>query len=360
MRAACLAAVAVAALAATGSAAARTALLPSPTTPIDTRLPLGAGTVAAPPLLPAANGRVTSDERVTVDVLKDGTVVRVGAVQRLTLTGIGDFFFQVPAPLRDVRAVPGSQAEPGFRRNAILWQGFANRRRLLASDADLEPAATAPLLPLRIRLSESGALKLLNTTAVSAQAFSADVRLEDIRRTLARILAQPDVQPSVEVSGPVQGRRVVVEAPLLVRGVIRSDGRAVKRFTRVVGGPGPVAVTLTPPSPVSDPEVELTASPVRLLPELRRPPASADGADLVLLAGRSLLRLARVRQYNSFLANPDPSGPTKTVYRFRTVTPSATLPTDRSASEGSPVLAILLAAGAVLVSGGLVVLWAHS
>jgi hypothetical protein len=360
VKAACLAAAAAAALLTAGTAAGRTALLPSPTTPIDTSLPLGADSVTVPPLLPAVNGRAASDERVTVDVLRDGTVVRVRAVQRLTLTGTGDFFFQVPAPLLDVRAAPSSQAEPGFRRNAILWQGFANRRRLLASDADLEPAATAPVLPLRLQLSETGSLQLRNTTAVSAQAFRADARSEDVRRMLTGIVARPTVQPSVDVSGPVQGRRVVVEAPLLVRGEIRSRGRTVLRFSRVVGGPSAANVRVAPPSPVPDPEVALTARPVRLLPELHRLPAGADSADLVLLGGRSLLRLARVHQYNSFLANPDPSGPSKTVYSFRTVVPTAALPADRSGSGGSPALAILFAAGAVLASGGLVVLWAHA
>ena len=85
------------------------------------------------------NARLDSRERVLVRTLPDGDVLAVRVVQRLSLTGTGDYFLSVPAPLLDVRAAPGSQAEPGFRRSGIVWQGFANRGRVLIADAKSGP-----------------------------------------------------------------------------------------------------------------------------------------------------------------------------------------------------------------------------
>jgi hypothetical protein len=346
-----------AALAVAGPAAGAIALLPSPTTPIDTKLPLGSAVVTVPPLLPL-NARVANRVAVSVGVLQAGTVTGVRALQRLTLRGTGDFFFQVPAPLRDVRAGPGSQSEPGFRRNAILWQGFLNRRRILSADAELVAREVAGALPLRVELTD-GALRLRNLTAVRARAFSAQAQPAAVRRVLAGIAADPQLQPSVKIQGAVTGRSVVVEAPLRVRGVVRSGDRVVRRFARVLGGPAPPTATI-PLGAIEDPQVDLTAEPVPLVPELRSPPEGASGPELVLLATTSLLRLARAHQYDMFLASPDSQGPTQTVYRYRTVSPAAAIPAS-SDEEGSGLpLTLVLVAGALLATSGLVVLWARS
>jgi hypothetical protein len=352
-----LAIASTAALVVAGQAAAANALLPSPTTPIDTKLPLGSARVAVPPLLPV-NARVANRVVVSVGVRSDGTVTGVRAIQRLTLLGTGDFFFQVPAPLRDVRAGPGSQGEPGFRRNAILWQGFANRRRILSSDATLVVREVSGALPLRIDFA-GGALRLRNETAVPARAFSAQARPAAVRRVLRQIAADPLFQPSVEVQGAVIGRQVVVEAPLRVRGTVRSGGRVVRRFERVLGGPAPAGAVI-PLGGAERPQVELTAEPVPLVPEAARPPAGAKGPELLLLATTSLLRLARVHQYDQFLANPQPTGPTQTVYRYRTATPAAVSSAAPEDDDTGLALTLLIAAGALLAGAGLVVLWAHS
>ena len=168
----------------------------------------------------------------------------VRVVQRLTLTGTGDYFLSVPAPLLDVRAARGSQAEPGFRRSGILWQGFSNRSRVLAADAEVEPGAAAAALPLRVELAATVAgnelgrgqhrsgplrleLRLRNTTAVRVQAASARAaRSRDLGRLMAQVASElrkgeiPE-QPSPEVEGPVSARTVVVDAPLVVSGELR-------------------------------------------------------------------------------------------------------------------------------------------
>lgn len=361
---------AVAGLAATGGAAARLALLPSPTEPLDARVPLAGATPTEPFLLPA--GRVENSERVFADVLDDGTLVRVRVTQRLTLAGTGDFSFLVPGPFRDVRAAAGSQGEPGLRRNALIWQGFATRRRVLASDAELVPQVAARSLPLRLELRSSReggrlsvVLRLRNATATQGLGFSARARAADMRRLIARIGGQVErggpIQRTVQIQGPVTGRRLTVEAPLHVRGVIRLGGRPLARFDRILGGPAPsaTAIRVTTARAGDRPEVVLTAEPTAIVPKLRKPPRIASGRQLLLLAERALLQLARARQYRAFLASPAPEGPTHTVYRFRTVPPPAAA-AEHSGNDGRPVLyVLLLAAGAVFLSAGALVAWAH-
>ena len=360
---------AIAGIVATGSAAARLALLPSPTEPLDARVPLAGATPTEPFLLPA--GRVENSERVFADVLDDGTVVRVRVTQRLTLVGTGDFSFLVPGPFRDVRAAAESQGEPGLRRNALVWQGFATRRRVLASDAELVAQAAARALPLRLELRSSRqggrllvVLRLRNTTATQGLGFSAHARADDMRRAITRIAHQAErgapIERTVQVQGPATGRRLTVEAPLRVRGVIRAGGRPLSHFDRILGGPAPSATTIRTTAASGDrPEVVVTAEPARLVSELRRPPRGATGQELLLFAERSLLQLARVRQYEAFLASPAPEGETETLYRFRTVPPPAAA-LEGSGDDGPPVLyVVLLAAGAVIVSAAAVVAWAH-
>jgi hypothetical protein len=340
----------LAALAVPATAAARPALLPSPTTPLDTKLPLGASASGVPPLLPV-NARVSTRQTVFVDVLPDGTVVGVRVRDVLTLRGTGDFFFQVPAPVKDVRAAPGSQGEPGLRQGAILWQGFANRRRTLAADAELDPAAVAPFLPLRLQLRD-GTLVLRNATAVRARGFSAAARPAQLRRVLARIPRRPLEQPSVDISGPVRGRTVVVDAPLRVVGSVRGG----MSFHRVLGGPAPSTARIPG---VESSRVRLVAEPVRLVPEAR-PPRTATGGELVFLATRALLRLARTFQYDSFLSSPGTGAPPQTRYVYRTVTPTTAVTPAESGDGRSLPVVLLLAAIAIVASGGLVVAWAHS
>ena len=387
-------------LTAAGTAAARPALLPSPTAPLDGKVPVG-GPVPREPFVLPRDARVASLQRVAVDVRDDGTVVDVRVVQRLTLTGTGDFSFQIPAPLIDVRAGAGSQGAPGLRPTAIIWQGFANRRRVLVADARLVPQAAARALPLRLELRATVngrplrrgeradgrlllSLRLRNATAVQGLAFTAAARREAVRPALARIAAEASRGPSqqtVDVQGPISGRRIPVDAPLLVFGevrlpvselsvararggtVTRNPGQAVLRFRRVLGGPraATAAVSLAGTVRAAEPpEARLSATPERLVSDLTRAPRDLSGSALLLLAERSLLSLARVHQFDEFLASPLPEGPTQTVYRYRTVAPATAPATPASGNGGHrTVVVLLLVAGTVVVASGLVVLWAH-
>jgi hypothetical protein len=343
-----------------------------------------------------------SRERVLVRALPSGRVLGVRVVQRLTLTGTGDYFLSVPAPLLDVRAAPGSQAEPGFRRSGILWQGFANRRRVLAAVAELSPRPAADALPLRLELTatlggrpleaserRSGRLrlelKLQNTTAVRAPTASArPARPGDPGRIIARIASQVrqgevPVQPTLEVEGPTETREFVVDAPLAISGEIRLRARAVDdvsvrrgslvrrgaelavRFRLVLAAPGHASSTIALTASVQDvsfPDVAFTATPsaaaaVSDVGGRGRARAAADAAALLLL------RLARIRQYDAFLANPAPGGSVDAVYRFTTVEASSAAATAPTSDEDSVVQPVVVLVVALAGAGGLVVLWAH-
>jgi hypothetical protein len=104
--------------------------------------------------------------------------------------------------------------------------------------------------------------------------------------------------------------------------------------------------------------VRLVAEPVPLVPEVSQPPRSATGEELLLLAQRALLRLARVNQYRTFIAFPAPGG-ADTTYRLR-LAPRSAAPAAPRQSEGSDLLLLLaLGAGAILALGGALVAWAH-
>jgi hypothetical protein len=375
-------------------AAARPLLLPSPVQPLDSKVPLPPTGPASQLQLPL-NARLESHERVLVRTLPDGRVVGLRVVQRLTLTGTGDYFLSVPAPLLDARSAPGSQAEPGFRRSGILWQGFSNRRRVLAADAVLDPDPASAALPLRVELDatvdgqqltgkerRSGRLRLelrlRNTTAVRVPVASARaVKPGEARRIAVRVASQlrrgevPE-QPALEVDGPVKTRELTVDAPLVVAGtlrlrarsvrgevvrggsLVRRAGEAVVRFRLLLAGPERPNTTIVLSGSVAEaaaPEALLTAEPSAA--------AVVSGVTSTDEASRFLLELARVRQYDAFLANPAPGGSVDAVYRFHAAdapAPTAAAP----ASDGdSGVLPVLVVVAALAGAGGLVVLWAR-
>jgi hypothetical protein len=273
---------------------------------------------------------------------------------------------------------------------------------LLVADAELVPGPAARALPLRLELRatvdgrplanderRSGRLRLelrlRNTTAVRAQAFSArPVSRAAVRTIAARIAAQvrrgetPD-QPVLEVEGPIRPRTVTVDAPLVVAGEVRLparglDGAVVRggslvrrangvavRFRRVLDGPAHSSATITLTGSVRAagfPRAFLTAEPSAaavVATGVGRGGAQAT-ADA---AGQMLLGLARVRQYDAFLANPAPGGTVHAVYSFRTVEPSATVATPTASDEDGVARPVLVLLVALLGAATLAVLWAH-
>ena len=340
-----------------GAAGAGTVLLPSPTRPLGSEPPLRAVGPVVQVQLPRPP-RIDNSQQVLVGVAASGAVASVDVRQQLTLRGLGDFFFQIPAPMRDVRALPQSQSEPGLRRNAVLWQGFSPGRRVLAAELELVAGGVASALPLRLE-RDAGSITLRNTTSVDVEGFTGNARPSALRRVLARIRRQATLRrplaPAVEIDGTTTRRLLRVDAPLFIRASVTREGRVLRRMRFVVGGPRPRQTTIRAPEGA---DVTLSAVPVPLVADLTRPRRGATAEELLLRAQRALLRLARVNQYRSFLASPG-LGPNGTVYRFRTVDAPAAQPAPTRHGDGGllPVLALVVG-GIVAVAGG-VVLWAH-
>jgi hypothetical protein len=153
-----------------------------------------------------------------------------------------------------------------------------------------------------------------------------------------------------------------VEAPLRVTGTI--GGR---RVDTTLGDGRPLRLTV----PRGNGRIALRADPVPPV-GLASPPAgastwraaNADGTTLLARAQAVLLRVARARQYDAYLGDPDPAGRPQTTYEYRSGTrPRAAAPVAAGAADdggssafGTVAVVLLVAAAGV---GGLA-LWARS
>jgi len=309
--------------------------------------------------------------------------VAVRVRQRLVVAGKGDYQLAVEAPLVDVRRGLGSQSEPGFRADQLLWAGFSPGRKVLAADVVLRTMPAARYLPLRLDLqrdAEGASLTVTNATTTPEMEYVGVVRppemakLLDVTRraSLAGVRLRGSFATFV---GPVRIRKrpLVIEAPLRVEGGLRLPGGPPVSFSRVLGDGRPLSFTVRVKG-AGTPVVHLRASPTAVLRLLRPPGASTWAAavrrrrqDPGFLLRRLLetrMRLVRADQYQTFIADPDADGRSRAVYEYATVTARPT--TQRAAAPepsggGSDALLIaLVIAGSVVAATGGLVLWAHS
>jgi len=391
---------------------ARTVLLRSTAVPLDSRSPLTADVAVAPDVLPGGS-RVSGTQVVAVVVGDSGAPQRITVRQRLVLVGTGDYSFVVPAPLVDVVAAPGSDVVPGGRSAGIVWQGFVTKRRVLAADATLRPRGVAAALPIRLRLTStvdgrslepgerrSGRvrirLELRNDTALSVQGFDAPAVparvapvLDEIRNAAAGGGLLPDRY--LTVKGEPRPRPVVVDAPFVVAGRLRLSGSTLEnvvvrggtvthgaqgtsvRFRTVLGEDRPSALISLEAdgSVIGSPSVALTARPIHQVPGLtpigRRSWREAvagghakGGRELVGLASRAVLQLARVQQFEELLSVPG-QGESSTEYRYRTGASLQAKPRPAASDDGGSdvVRAAAWLLGAVALACGGAVLWAR-
>jgi len=71
------------------------------------------------------------------------------------------------------------------------------------------------------------------------------------------------------------------------------------------------------------------------------------------------LRYARARQFEEFLANPDPEGVSTTSYVYETAAPERVTRPEPRPADDSGLSPALLIGGLVLLGVGLVVAWSH-
>jgi hypothetical protein len=341
--------------------------------------------------------KVDSDQVVTVGVDDTGRPVTLGVVQRLRLTGQGDYLYSIPAPVLSVVQTTDSASFPGRRQGAILWAGFSPGKRLLGARATLAPRSITRYLPLRVRLQtlvdgrpltagerRSGnlslALTLENTTRTSAPAATGRGDARELRRALAgaRRGEYPLGGIPIQVAPPVHALVVAVEAPLLVRGELRVPGGLESAdvdgarlagnrvtFSFRLGDGLPLTRTIRLTGHVTGaaaPKLRLVATPVAPRRTLAAPPR-LGGQGLLRVAEKAFLRNARAHQYRTFLLNPGPSGAGHDTGRYVYVTaaPRRAAPARESGSGGgigALGLALSLVGGVVAV-GGAAVAWAH-
>ncbi|HEV7641785.1 MAG TPA: hypothetical protein VGO39_13035 [Gaiellaceae bacterium] len=324
------------------------ATLPSPLAPLSAAPPLGGGATASSE---GFRHRVAATTRVDVSLDTAGTPFAVVATQRLDVGVLGDYFFTIGAPVLDVEAAPGSASTPGLRASSILWTGFNPGHRKLIARATLEPGVAGTSLPLRLEVAQDH-VTLVNTTAVTAGSYTADALVPPLRSYLAQLRrqvarGQAPTSGGVYVTSKPTATGLRVVAPLHVTGTV--GGRHVDALVEgrlVVRGGGPVRLTVTP------------ASPDRLLDA---PTTGLSGRQLLDRVARASLTVARVRQYQTFLGNPDPTGPNRTTYVYRSAARPAPPPV--AAVRPAPrdwATTIAVAAGLLLAAGGALVVWSRS
>jgi hypothetical protein len=321
--------------------------LPSPLAPLSPAPPLGGGATAT---TEGYRHRVAAKTKVEVSLDPNGTPFALHATQRLDVGVQGDYFFTIGAPIVDVEAAPGSASTPGLRAASILWAGFNPGRRTLIARATLSTTA-ATSLPLRVDVAP-GRVTLVNTTAVVAGAYTADALVPPLLHYLAQLRRQLKLGQSPTSGGAYvtskptpTGEHVV--ASLRVVGTVgtrRVDAVIAGRL--VVRGGGPVRLTVTPVIPAG---------------LLDAPRAGQSGRQLLKQATRAALTIARTRQYDMFLGNPDPSGTNRTTYVYRSATPPAPV----SVAVVSPAKrdwasTIAVAAGLLLAAAGALFAWSRS
>jgi hypothetical protein len=352
-------------------------------------------------------GGLTTRELVVVGVGPAGVPHSVRVLQRIFVRPSGDYVFSLPAPVISVRPGPGTESMPGQRENELLWQGFSPGRRVLAAWVELRPGESAPVLPVRVRVEtsvdgrpleagerRSGDLEVSatieNVTGASARAFTADAEPLSVARALDELrgAVRRDVSGEgvfVRVRGPVSPLQTRVAVPLRVEGTLSFPPGAAS----LEGAPGGVVrisgqleagrttlrldlrgrATAAPP-----PKLALRITPQSLAPRFtppsggtwveafRRGALGRNGRALLERAIALELTYARQRQYDMYLASPDPTGPSSISYVYRTASTSRARPLPQpSSDDDDDVLWLVLAGVALLLAvPTAAVVWARS
>jgi hypothetical protein len=168
-------------------------------------------------------------------------------------------------------------------------------------------------------------------------------------------------------------RRVVLEH---TSGATPGDAPGTFRFGTLLGGGEPLGHTVDLTARVRDlrlPGILVTAesglpSTASLAPPagrswaagVRAHPSAFDPGAMTALIMDTMWRTARLRQFDAYLGDPDPTGPAHTAYRFELAPPAEAAAPEATAATGGPLRTVAGAAIAlVLVLGGLVV-WSRS
>jgi hypothetical protein len=366
-----------AALAQTAAGRAAPITLVSPNIPGPAPPPLAGGPqLSAEPGEVRVPGTLANVEAVRAGLAQDGSPVSVVVVQRMTIKGLGDFRFVVPAPA--TKAVPafGSRSLPGLRQAGIVWQGFSPGMRQLGARITLRTSRAAGGLPMRVAVTRQNGFTRVRLENRSAKQFVitfGSAPLPSLRTVLARVRQELDEEvtaghPLPMVFEQVQGtptvqKIIAVEAPLHVSGTMSVVGGRSAKVSTTLGGDHPQARVVRLRG-VGRLTLSLTATfdhdRRRLLPTAGR---LGSAANPLLVLQTALARTAVALQYQQYLTSPKPGSASSTTYRYVTAPARVAAPT--SAPGGgdddgpSALVFTLIAIGGLGLLGGLVVLWAH-
>jgi len=328
---------------------------------------------------------IRNNERVLVSVDETGSPSSLRVRQRLDVGGRGDYQFAVSGPIEDVLRGPGSESEPGLRADQVLWAGFSPGRKVLAADVTLRPGEAAQYLPVRLGLEHTGdgfTLTVANATVTPELEYAGTTQPRQIASLLDRTRRTARAGERLfagyaTFSGRVRQRaqKAQIEAPLRVEGELRVGSGKPVRFSEMLGDGEPLALQVHARG-AGTPHVKLTATPVPV-ERLLRPPGGAPSWTAALkrrpLPGpfllerllQSRMRLVRADQYQSFLANPDADGRSRSVYVYETAKASrqqavAAPSGDDERGGGGPLVILLAIGGAIVAAGAGLVAWAHS
>ena len=363
----------LAALAQTAAAGSATITLPSPNTPGPAPPPLAGGPqLSSEPGEVRVPGSLDNAEAVRVGLAQNGDPVSVVVVQRLSIRGLGDFRFVVPAPAVAVVPAGASRSLPGLRQAGIVWQGFSPGRRLLGARITLRPAQAAAGLPLRVSVEQRNGLtrvRLENRTARqfaitrgSAPLPALQAALARVRRELGHELAAGRPLPMVleQVQGRGTAQRIIpIDSPLHITGRISVAGGRTARVDATLGGDQPrsrVVVVRGEGRVTIALDAAFERDRRKLLPTADE---LASAGDPLVALQTALARTTVALQFQQYLASPK-AGATRTTYRYATARVAAAPPASSGGDDGPDALLLaLIAIGGLAALVGLTVLWAH-
>ena len=359
-----VAAVAAALAAPAQAAPTQTISLPWPPAVLPRTPPLSPRTSGVLPLQPRFLRRVFNRDLIIVGLDEDGSANAVTVVQTLRLNRLGDYVFAIPAPVVTVLPGPGTRSPPGQRTNEILWQGFSPGQRVLSARAILRPEDSAPFLPVKVRVEPHAGrttVVIENRTAVGVPSYTGDVGPASLALTLARIRSAIGRGVfaeglNVDLHGPKKPTSVEIAAPLRITGRVEA-GRGPRRFSGTLDGTRTRALRVT----VTGSEQPNVTFTVRTAAVPDRVKGNLSPRERLARTIELELGYARKRQFDQFLASPDPTGRSRAAYVYRTAAPrhdaapaAPAGPDDHTV--GWIALALVLAAGLPLA----VFAWARS
>jgi hypothetical protein len=365
----------LAALAQTAAGRAAPITLVSPNIPGPAAPPLAGGPqLSAEPGEIRVPGTLANVEAVRTGLGQDGSPVSVVVAQRMTIRGLGDFRFVVPAPATNAVPAFGSRSLPGLRQAGIVWQGFSPGRRVLGARITLQTARAVAGLPLRVSVTRENGFTRVRLENHSARQFVitfGSAPLPALRTVLARVRSELGREAAAghplpvafeQVNGkPTVQKLVSVEAPLHVTGTVSVAGGRTARVATTLGGGQPKArvVRLRGDGRLT---LALTATFDRdrrkLLPTAGE---LGSAANPLLTLQTALARTAVALQFQQYLASPRPAGANRTTYRYVTARAAPVVPVATGGGDDGPsaLVLALVAIGSLAALGALVVLWAH-